>query len=88
MELKRKDDSLYDRKVIASLAHTELVEKGMSQIIEKPTHRQGNKESIIDMIFTNEPRKVLQWGNIPTGSSHDCVWMNRRSKYVQDNGSL
>ena len=83
LDLSRKDDNNYSRKCISTLAHSELIERGMVQVIDAPTHRQNEKESTIDLIFTNEPRKVSKWGTISTGSSHDCVWMIRRSKYVQ-----
>ena len=83
MELERRFDNGYTRKSLALMAQSELIERGLVQIIDEPTHRQNGLESKIDLIFTSEPRKLLKWGNLSTGSSHDCVWMTRRSKFVQ-----
>ena len=73
LDLARKDDVTYNRKAIAQLAHEELICKGMVQLITEVTHRQQNKGSTIDLLFTNEPRKVSNSGVIATGSSHECI---------------
>ena len=64
------------------MAHDELIGHGMVQIIKGPTHRFNGHESTIDLIFTNEPGKISEIGQIATGSGHDCVWMLRESVFV------
>ena len=63
------------------MAQSELIERGLVQIIDETTHRQNGHESKIDLIFTSEPRKVLNSGTICMGTSDDCVWMKRRAKF-------
>ena len=81
-DLSRKDDNSYTRKNIAKMAHQEIIGRGMLQIIKGPTHRFQGRESTIDLIFTNEPRKVAEFGQIATGTEHDCVWMRRESNFI------
>ena len=83
LELSRKDDNSYDRKCLAMLAHEELLERGMIQIIYKPTHVYWGKKSTIDLIFTSEPRKISEYGTITMSSDHDCIYMIRKSKFIQ-----
>ena len=54
----------------------------MVQIIKGPTHRARGLKSTIDLGFTNEPRRIAHFGQIATGSEHDCCWIVRQSQYV------
>ena len=83
MDLSRNNDNNYQRKHMAQMAHEEIIGRGLVQLITGPTHRQNGSESTIDLMFTNEPSKVSQSGRISTGSSHDSVWMIRKSVAVE-----
>ena len=82
LDLDRRNDNTYNRKNLATLAFEELMGRGLAQMIEGPTHRRQESESTIDMIFTNEPRKIETSGKIATGTEHDCVWILHKSKFV------
>ena len=64
---------------------TYLSDKGWIQLIKEPTrHEQtvtGEKESMLDLIFTNMPEKVLRSGTVMcSGSDHSLIWMHRATK--------
>ena len=82
LDLTRKEENQYDRKWLAVLAQEELGERGMVQLIDKPTHTQQNRKSVIDLIFTNDPRKVSASGTPSMSSEYECVFMIRKSKII------
>ena len=66
---------------------TYLSDKGWTQLIKGPTrHEQtitGEKESMLDLIFTNMPEKVLRSGTVMcSGSDHSLIWMHRTTKTI------
>ena len=83
VDLDRNEDNTYDRKCLAVMTHEELLQRGLVQMIKVPTHTYQNKKSKIDLIFTSEPRKIEDSGTIQMGSDHECIFVVRRSKYIQ-----
>ena len=67
-----------------------LTDKGWNQIIEGPTRYEhtvtGEKESMLDLIFTNMPEKVARSGQeVCSGSDHSLIWMHRKTKALTKN---
>ena len=83
LDLSRKCDPSYDRRKMAKNFHDKIIGRGMKQIITDPTHKQGEgRASIIDLILTSDGKKVENWGNVETGTSHDLVWTDINYKSV------
>ena len=80
-DISRRKDGTYDRRKIAQVIYEELEGRGFTQIINEGTHHQGGKLSKIDLIFTNRPEKISQWGTEVTGGSHSMIHATRESKY-------
>ena len=64
---------------------TFLTDKGWTQLIKGPTRYEhtvrGDKESLLDLIFTNVPEKVVRSGKeVCSGSDHAMIWMHRTTK--------
>ena len=61
---------------------TFLTDKGWNQLIKGPTRFEhtvmGEKESMLDLIFTKKPEKVSRSGTeVCSGSDHALIWMHR-----------
>ena len=67
---------------------TYLTDKGWSQLIKGPTRYEhtvrGEKESMLDLIFTNMPEKIARSGKTMCSSSdHALIWMHRMTKALE-----
>ena len=79
-----KQPSFGTKKLLEDVA-TFLTEKGWTQLIKGPTRFEhtvtGDKESQLDLIFTNMPEKVTRSGKVVcSGSDHSMIWMHRTTK--------
>ena len=80
-DMNRRNDKTYSRRKIATLIKEEMEGRGFTQLIGEGTHEQGGKLSCIDLIFTNRPKKITNWGTRVTGGGHSMVHATRQSKY-------
>ena len=81
VDLRRSNDSKYDRE---TMAKDRMNNNGYAQFIRNSTHTHNGHRSLIDMIFTNEPEKVVREGQIETETGHNLIYgrikMVRRRK--------
>ena len=83
LDLRRKSDTSYDRRVMANLLYENTVGKGLAQLIKEDTNAHKGSKSIVDMIFVNGVEKVVDSGVVPTGSEHGAVWVEIAKKVVK-----